>query len=76
MAVACMGTLIGLFTVEAFLLTQNLFRQLKAGFRRWQSLSGNTDVANISSEEFSSLADFTCGLELADIQKLDETTFK
>ncbi|RUS70861.1 hypothetical protein EGW08_021375, partial [Elysia chlorotica] len=50
--------------------------QLKAGFRRWQSLSGNTDVANISSADFSSLADFTCGLELADIHKLDDTTFK
>ncbi|GFS12339.1 otoancorin, partial [Elysia marginata] len=50
--------------------------QLKAGFRRWQSLSGNTDVSKISSADFSSLAEFACGLELTDINKLDATTFK
>ncbi|GFO41819.1 hypothetical protein PoB_006832400 [Plakobranchus ocellatus] len=50
--------------------------QLKAGFRRWQSLSGNTNAANISSEDFSSLAEFVCGLEIADIHQLHQTTFK
>ncbi|XP_012934748.1 uncharacterized protein LOC106011048 [Aplysia californica] len=51
--------------------------QLKAGFRRWLSLSGvKDDITKVNSGKFSSLSEFVCGLEMSDITALAEETFK
>ncbi|KAK0046212.1 protein starmaker-like isoform X1, partial [Biomphalaria pfeifferi] len=50
--------------------------QLRAGFLRWMNLTGKQNVKQITPGEFSSLSEFLCALDVSEIEKIDETSFK